>query len=720
VALLLLIAGFVSILGQVVLLRELNVAFYGVELIYVLAMGVWLLWTAAGAVIGRRRSTPSRTLVGWLVVLLAVLLPLDVAGIRWLREASGGIPGTYLPFGRQLIAVLLVLCPIGITLGLLFQKAAKLFIAERKTLALAYAIESAGGLLGGLAATLLLKYGVQNLAIALFCGLSSVGAILAFLSRERGSLRLVTIIVSVLLVVALVFSSPVDRYLTRLNHPDLLDTEDSPYGRITITRRADQFVVFENDALAFETQGVAAEELVHLAALHGHNPRRVLVLGGGLGGILAEILKYSPEKVDYVELNPTLLALARKNLPPTRLEPLSADVVEIHIADPRDFVRGAGRYDLILVGMSDPTSGLSNRFYTREFFARCAAILRTDGVLAFRLATSENIWTRFVMYRNASVINALRDVFHDIRVFPATANVVIASQNELPRDPTIISEGLKRRGIETKLVTPPYIQYLYTNDRFFDLARRLESTPAPPNTDTRPVCYRYASMIWLSKFIPAMINWDAGSFDTSMASHAVAYGVILLLIGIGFLLIRRRLKIRRAVLVAVAGFVGMVLESGIILHYQVTSGVLFLNVGVLLMAVMAGLALGAILILQTAAAKPGKARSIGRGVGYGLLGGFAFVSAGFAGLASLGFAASLLVSSLLLFVTGLLVSGLFAYASLWRVDEQRAVVSPLYAADLLGGFAGALLGSLLLIPFVGLPETALMMLALAVAALLLI
>ena len=52
----LLAIGLISILGQVVLLRELNVSFYGVELIYLLALGIWLFWTAVGAVIGRRNS----------------------------------------------------------------------------------------------------------------------------------------------------------------------------------------------------------------------------------------------------------------------------------------------------------------------------------------------------------------------------------------------------------------------------------------------------------------------------------------------------------------------------------------------------------------------------------------------------------------------------------------------------------------------------------------
>jgi hypothetical protein len=42
--------GFVSIFGQVVVLRELSVSFYGIELIYVLSLGLWLLGTALGAV----------------------------------------------------------------------------------------------------------------------------------------------------------------------------------------------------------------------------------------------------------------------------------------------------------------------------------------------------------------------------------------------------------------------------------------------------------------------------------------------------------------------------------------------------------------------------------------------------------------------------------------------------------------------------------------------
>ncbi|MBU1936218.1 hypothetical protein KKG05_02385, partial [bacterium] len=53
----LLFIGFISILGQVALLRELAVAFFGSELIYLLAIAFWLIWTGLGALISRRFET---------------------------------------------------------------------------------------------------------------------------------------------------------------------------------------------------------------------------------------------------------------------------------------------------------------------------------------------------------------------------------------------------------------------------------------------------------------------------------------------------------------------------------------------------------------------------------------------------------------------------------------------------------------------------------------
>ena len=720
--------GFVSILGQVVILRELDVAFFGVELVYILAMGVWLLGTGIGAAAGRRHYLPPASLVRVSFLVFAVLLPADVAFVRALRGLLGGIPGTYLPFGLQIAGLACALLPIGALLGLLFQWAAKWYVSgdrrtepdrpgSSRTLARAYAVESAGGLVGGVAATAFLAADIQNFAIGLLCAASAAGVVRRRMAgNDRDRMGPAAKAIMIVLIAAVILSPAIDRALTRIGHPDLAEARDSPYGRITVTRQGEQVIVFENDALAFETQSASAEELVHLAAMQCDSLSRVLVLGGGLDGVVAEALKYAPQRVDCVELNRVLLALAERNLPDGSLAPLRAEPVRLHIADPRAFVKRPGAngvneaYDLVLVNAPDPASGQANRFYTREFFGDCARLVSPGGALAFRLAASENVWTRFVTYRNASIYHALGGAFADVILLPAEKNVVIASNRPLVRDPQTLSERFLSRRVATRLVTPAYVTYLYTNDRFFAIAERMQNTLIAPNTDVRPVCYRYSSMIWLSKFYPGMINRDV----TGPPPGTVPAVLAVCLAAVGLLLVAGRRPVwRRITVVFTAGFVGMIMETVFILYYQVKHGVLFQNIGVLLTAFMAGLSAGAVVVDRAASR-----RRISSAWGYGFFAAFAALVVLFRLLLGMPSLSSLWSVSVALFTTGFLVAALFAYASLHGAPEQRGVVSPLYAADLLGGCAGSILGSLFMVPFLGMAATALLVAAASVAALL--
>ncbi len=812
----LLIIGFISILGQVVILRELMVAFYGVELIYVLAMGIWLLWTAIGALMGRKKHTPSVNRVRVLLLLFSILLPIEVAFIRGIRLLFGGIPGTYLPFGHQLIAIIITLIPIGMLLGLIFQWAAKLHIGKGGTLALAYALESAGAIVGGLASTLLLHIGVQNFSIAILCSMMTAWAgstsdirspikLLPNLfpdtrhllsgkkcrgkmsgGKRRGQVSPIKdveekyrgnvgdrhpksdnlspqqvlsgkrwgqasqLIFGVLMVIF--FLCPeLDRRMTRWTHPHLLDTRDSPYSRITIEGRSGQFVVFENDVLGFETESTAAEELVHLAALQHDAPARVLIAGGGIEGIVGEILKHGPRRVDYVELNPALLDLAEAYLPEAHRKSLESEVVTIDHADPRAFLkqtedRLAGAYDLILVGMPEPASGQSNRFYTREFFRQCADRLKPGGILAFRLRASENIWTPLLSYRNASIRQALTPVFHHVLVLPGMSNILLASNTPLIGNPAQLIRRLEKRRVKARLITPPYIAYLFTNDRFFEIRDRLSSINALPNTDIRPICYQYSSMIWLSKFIPGMIHWQISFSDHSNQLWIFSWICVIFYLLVLLFVRRCRPDLKRVLLVALAGFIGMLLETMLMLHYQVKSGVLFQNIGILLMVFMAGLSIGSVAVMRLAgngreasgkqrsgksgslsplASRPSPDSRDGTGkfvahlsptLGRGLFIGFGILSLIFVGLAKAGCGSNIFVISLLLFITGFLVSAVFAFASLAGVSNQNTVVAPLYAADLMGGCAASLIGSLIVIPFLGMEGASAMVTVLALGA----
>ena len=715
------LTGFVSLIGQIVLLRELNVAFFGVELIYLIALGVWLLLTAMGTIAVRRRYSHSSDRTATLLLLFALFLPLGVAFLRASRMALGGIPGAFLPFPRQMAALVIALAPVGLLSGLLFRTAAVLYAEKGRTLAGAYGIESAGALAGGLMATLCLRWGVQNFPLAVACSLITAISAL-FLFRKGGTFRHRGIAagLATLMAIFLWQAEPLDRRMTAWNHPGLLDTRDSPYGRITVVTHSGQVSVFTDDALAFETEGTEAELFAHLSALQHAKPQRILVLGGGLDGTVRELLRHRPARIDMIELNRVLITMVRRHLPDAVRNSLSDPTVRLLTADPRRFLKESGAaYDLILIGMPEPSSGQANRFYTQEFFRECAARLNPGGVIGSRLPTAENFWTPQLIRRTTSIHRALASVFPEVLVLPGITTVITASRAPLPRSPDILIERLRTREIHARLTTPPYIRYLFTNDRRFDLEKRLRETAVPMNTDIRPVCYPYAVMIWLARFFPKLALTDLPGFGT----EAKGLGIIWWLIGLGlpllFLVGRLRSAWRRTVLVAVAGFIGIVFEAVLILSYQAREGVLYQDIGLLLMMFMAGLAIGA-WILNEAIRWTGIRHKHTRWWGMGLLAGF-----GILGIATVWYVTGespggLVPTATLLAAAGFLVAGILAYTGLYGIRDQKQVIAPLYAADLLGGCLGSLLGSLVLIPFLGLDGTIKGMIVLAAFSVLLI
>jgi len=704
VTLWLLVIGLVSVLGQVALLRELTVAFYGSELIVILAIGAWLLCTALGSLLGRPSRVRPPAHARALFLVTGLTLPASVVFVRGVRQVFGAVPGAYLPFPRQLVALLVSLLPVGLLLGLLFRWVARLYVGEGRTLAGAYALESAGGLAGGVLATLSLAAGIQNLRLAIACGLAAMGAaVFPWRGRPRWLLPL-GVPGLLLLGLSLVEGRALDLRTTAWSHPQLLASRDSPYGRVTLTETAGQVSVFENDALAFESEGTSAEELAHLAALQRPAPRTVLLLGGGVEGLLQELLKYRPDRLEYVELDPVLLELVSGAIPELR-DLQRDDAVTVRIADPRRYLDEAPPFDLIVVAMPEPASAEANRFYTREFFAQCARRLGDEGVLAFRMKMAENVWTPSQARRSGSIYRALSEVFADVVVLPGTSAIVLASNAPLTRDPEPLVERLEARGIPTRLASAPYIRYLYTSDRFQESRERLSASDAPANTDLRPISYQYTLILWLSRFFPEMSwidlpRWSAGSLLSSPWTW-----VLVGLLAFGFLVVRSRPSARRVALVAVAGFLGMLLEAVLILGYQTARGILYQDLGLLLAAFMSGLAAGAAVV--SAWFRAGDRAAVPRRyLGPALLLTFALLGVALARLVEVGALASLPLCAALLFASGFLVAAVFAQQSLHRHPEQRPLVAPLYAADLLGGCLGSLAASLFLIPILGLPGTA--------------
>jgi len=689
----------VSLIGQVLLLRELLVASFGIELVCLLGLAALLLGTAAGATLARRaRGGPERAVL--LLAALSLSLPLLTAFARAQRLLLGGLPGTLLSPLSQLAGVVLPLLPFGALGGALFAVSARIHQARGGSAGSAYAWESVGGIAGGMAATGLLIAGVSGTAGAL---LGSVpGLVIAAICAPRRRVR--TLLATLALASLVVFPGlgGWDRSLSRAQHPHLVACADTPYGRIAVDRVGESVSVFLNDALVSDTQGTAAEEFVHPSALQVAAPRKVLLVGGALEGLACEVLKHHPESVDLIEVDERAFRTAEPFLPLPWREALASPVTHLRFEDPRRALKAGGPWDLVLIGMPEPDSGATNRYYTRDFFRECAAHMSPGAALALRLGASESLWTRLWLRRTASVESALAGAFPHRLALPGPTLLLLASQTPLSRDPSLLADRWRQRQIATRLVAPPYLRYLLTSDRVDAVALALGATPSSPNTDARPVCYPFTIRLWASRLAPALGNRDPLS---PLTGHPFAASLLLLgsLVAAGAAL-RRRPGPSALLLVAGAGAAGMALEGALLLAYQAQRGVLYQDLGLLLMAFMAGLAAG------SALASGRDERRTRRGALALLWMGAAAAAA----LWSAGRWPGLALTLLLMASTGSATGAIFAAAAGGRGPDA---LGALYASDLLGAILGALGAGLLLIPFAGLPATALLVSLLALALL---
>ncbi|MCK4773448.1 MAG: methyltransferase, partial [Candidatus Krumholzibacteria bacterium] len=174
----------------------------------------------------------------------------------------------------------------------------------------------------------------------------------------------------------------------------LEDVSYSVYGSLAVTAGESGHTFYENGVPLFTSPDPeAAEQSVHLALLQHPSPQRVLLIGGGAGGALEEIIKHpGVEHTDYVELDPMVLRLADRyaagNWSSVRNDPR---VAVYHDTDGRRFLKRAQQtYDVIIVNMPDPQNAAINRFYTVEFFQEAAARLTTGGVLSLGVSGAEN------------------------------------------------------------------------------------------------------------------------------------------------------------------------------------------------------------------------------------------------------------------------------------------------------------------------------------------
>jgi spermidine synthase len=137
------------------------------------------------------------------------------------------------------------------------------------------------------------------------------------------------------------------------------------------------------------------------------DPKRALVIGGGDGGTVRELLRHENlEEVVLVEIDEDVIDSSRQYLP-TISSALDHPKLKIHVADGIEYVKNCAdrRFDLIIVDSTDPV-GPAEGLFNAEFYHQVHRCLTNDGIL---VAQSESPMFNAAVFQ--SVFQCHRDIF---------------------------------------------------------------------------------------------------------------------------------------------------------------------------------------------------------------------------------------------------------------------------------------------------------------------
>ena len=158
---------------------------------------------------------------------------------------------------------------------------------------------------------------------------------------------------------------------------EIIDTHD--FGRMLVL---DGIV-----NLSDKDEFVYHEMMTHVPLFTHPNPEKVLVIGGGDGGIVREIAKHPQvNQIDLVEIDPYVITVSKKFLPASAVG-FKDSRLNVFNQDGAQFVKKrTSYYDLIIIDAPDPI-GAATSIYNKNFYRHCYNALKTDGLLTTHAET---------------------------------------------------------------------------------------------------------------------------------------------------------------------------------------------------------------------------------------------------------------------------------------------------------------------------------------------
>ncbi len=706
--------GLFACLGQIVLLRESLGLTGGVEITFGLGFAAWLLGVGAGAAL----AGPLKRAEAWvgpagIFATFAMIAGLFLLRLHrhWLSLPPGGELTLY-----ELTGILgVALGAGGLSVGFLFTAAARAAREEeRSPVSRLYASEAVGSLVGGLAFAFLLAGRTSHVTTSCMSGaVLLVG--LAVHARSRFTSFVAWGAAATLLTVAATGgSNRLDRWAEErafdaIGAADTFSgTLDSPYGRLTLGKSEDQYVMLVDGRVDHVFPDPWERPIpVHLALVQHSNPKSVLIIGGGPSDLLSAALAHGPDRVVLTYRNRSISDLSRPHWSEETLAALADPRVSVVRDDGRHFVSTTTeRFDVVLVRAGPPQSAGANRYHTLEFFTAVSEILNPGGNLTVLTSGGANVLAPEAKRIASSELTTLQQVFEHVVAVPGIQTVLHAASKRgaVSPDPEVLARRYRSRDTKSQAFSPRRFAELMDADRMQALLATLDPA-ACINTDEKPIVYLAALQLWERSITEksltkaGTISGMAERFNWVWLAAPLALGLLFLLGYFG----RGGDPAKGASVFAISttGAAGMASSVVILYAFQAASGEVYEWLAVLIALFMAGLAGGAFVGRQRLAKGRFGDALIADAVVLGFL-----LASGPLLTACLASPAVICAWSLVAgVVTGISFPVFVGLAATGEGADERKVASAIEATDHVGAAFGALVTGIVWLPTLGITTT---------------
>ncbi len=599
----LLALGLFSLIAQVILIRELILSFYGNELWLGLTLAFWLVSTGIGS-FWLSKIFKSKKAIKLSFNFSLIFAPIFFAQAIILSRLAKVILTNFGELPDLIISSIysfIVILPLGLALGLQFVLLAKMYGLTRndkgaRTISLAYILESIGFLIGAIIFSFYLV-SVTSLAAIIFTCCIFYWVILLIFNLIYKAKVWSLILLCLIILISFLFLN-FDHFFNyrtsswRFRGEDLLAEKHSRLGTIALTQIGEQYNVYYNGSLITTSQNKYESELkVDLPILVGETPTKVLILGNGFSGAVQEVLKYPIESVTYVEADKELYANSIKYFPDKEL--LDEPRVNLVFQDSRYFLaNNKEKFDLIIIGQTNPNTLADNRNFTQEFFSLIKNRLSENGILELIINTTPN-YTFGAQDKLLTILyQTLKNVYQYVHALPENEVVFLVSNKKIVMDYDRVEQKYGKFNLDNKYIFPEYIKWRFTSDRVEKLNKQLAMSKALVNSDFKPTLYYQQLKIFWQK----MKVW-----------HYSAWWALIFLFSavVLWLFFQKRQQAadsrQRYLLLAVSSipeFCLMSFEVLLLLLFQTFIGFLYIQIAITIALILAGITLGSLWFRQ--------------------------------------------------------------------------------------------------------------------------